>query len=191
MSSKTSLETMMDYGVDENNWTVYLHTTEEIGTEETERFIKSMDYLKTRATEVVINMNCTGGDIHNGLAIYDYIRNYNLPTTILVCGSAMSMGAIILQAADERILLPHAKIMVHPAAVELPYDGISNNAKWVKDSLKDNEELIKILYGRMKEKRPRYQLKNLKNKLKEGDWLMSAKQAVQLGLADSIQGEES
>lgn len=184
--SKSNLETMMEYSVDESNWTVYLHTTDDISTEETEKFIKAMDYLRTRADEVFINMNCTGGDIHNGLAIYDYIRNYNRSTTILVCGAAMSMGAVILQAAENRVLLPHAKIMVHPAAVELPYDGISNSAKWVRDSLKDNEELINILYARMKQKRPRYQKKNLLTKLKEGDWLMSPKQAVQLGLADEV-----
>ena len=58
-------------------------------------------------------MNNIGGEVYHGMAIYDAISNCKNHVTIRVYGHAMSMGSIILQAADQRIMTRHSRIMIH------------------------------------------------------------------------------
>jgi ATP-dependent protease ClpP protease subunit len=58
-------------------------------------------------------MNNIGGEVYHGMAIYDAISNCKNHVTIRVYGHAMSMGSLILQAADQRIMTRHSRIMIH------------------------------------------------------------------------------
>jgi len=60
-----------------------------------------------------IIMNNIGGDVYHGMAIFDAVSNCKNHITIRVYGYAMSMGSIILQAADNRIMTKNSRIMIH------------------------------------------------------------------------------
>lgn len=79
------------------------------------RFIKNMN-LCMRANPdkpLVIHMKTCGGDWNEGIAIYDMIKSYPFPVTILNYTHARSMSSVILQAANKRIMMPNSHFMFH------------------------------------------------------------------------------
>ncbi len=65
--------------------------------------------------EVSIYLNCPGGSVSAGLAIYDTLRFIRPEVTTYCLGQASSMGAILLAAGapGKRHALPNATIMIH------------------------------------------------------------------------------
>ena len=66
-------------------------------------------------SDISLYLNCPGGLVTSGLAIYDTIQ-YLKPDVQTICiGQATSMGAVLLAAGAEgkRQALPHARIMIH------------------------------------------------------------------------------
>jgi len=73
--------------------------------------------LDSQSSEQEISMyiNCPGGEVYAGLAIYDTMQFINAPVATTCVGIAMSMGSVILMAGAEgkRASLPHSRIMIH------------------------------------------------------------------------------
>ena len=66
-------------------------------------------------SDISLYLNCPGGLVTSGMAIYDTIQ-YLKPDVKTICiGQATSMGAVLLAAgaAGKRQALPHARIMIH------------------------------------------------------------------------------
>ena len=66
-------------------------------------------------SDISLYLNCPGGLVTSGMAIYDTIQ-YLKPDVQTICiGQATSMGAVLLAAGAEgkRQALPHARIMIH------------------------------------------------------------------------------
>jgi ATP-dependent protease ClpP protease subunit len=109
-----------------------------------EYFIKGMHILETtNDKEISIVMNNPGGDWYHGMAIFDSIKCSPCPTIVKVYGHAMSMGSVILQAADYRIMMPNARFMIHYG-----YDGRYGHSKiferWSDEGKKVNHQMENI-----------------------------------------------
>ena len=66
-------------------------------------------------SDISLYLNCPGGLVTSGMAIYDTIQ-YLKPDVRTICiGQASSMGAVLLAAgaSGKRQALPHARIMIH------------------------------------------------------------------------------
>ncbi len=65
--------------------------------------------------DISIYINSPGGSVYAGLAIYDTMQFIKPQVQTICVGIAMSMGALLLAggAADKRMALPNAKIMIH------------------------------------------------------------------------------
>lgn len=66
-------------------------------------------------SDISLYLNCPGGLVTSGMAIYDTIQ-YLKPDVQTICiGQASSMGAVLLAAGapGKRQALPHARIMIH------------------------------------------------------------------------------
>jgi len=63
--------------------------------------------------DIEVRIFTDGGSVRAGLDIYDAIRRYKGKKTGVVYAYARSMGAVILQACDERVCLPHASVLIH------------------------------------------------------------------------------
>mgnify|MGYP001065245454 FL=1 len=66
-------------------------------------------------SDISLYLNCPGGLVTSGMAIYDTIQ-YLKPDVQTICiGQASSMGAVLLAAgaSGKRQALPHARIMIH------------------------------------------------------------------------------
>lgn len=150
-----------------------------------ETIIKNLTILEGLSSEeITIVMNNIGGDTYHGCAIYDAIKACKSHVVIKVFGHAMSMGSVILQAADQRIMAPSAKQMIHYGTW-----GVSDHSKTAikqaKEFEKMDEWLEDVYLRRIQEKLPGFTLGKLE-KLLDHDTYLTAQESVDLGLADSI-----
>src|SRR6266498_825443 len=65
--------------------------------------------------DISLYINCPGGSVYAGLAIYDTMQFVKPAITTISVGIAMSLGALLLAAGakGKRMALPNAKILVH------------------------------------------------------------------------------
>lgn len=155
-----------------------------------ERVIKNLHILESINKEpITILLNNIGGDVYHGFAIYDAVRVCESHITIKVFGHAMSMGSIILQAADERMMAPTSRQMIHYGTE--CYDGHSKTfQKWAKEGAKVNEWMEQMYLAKIQEKHPTFTLEDLQ-KMLDHDTFLTAKESVKIGLADKVLGEEN
>jgi len=154
-----------------------------------ERQIKNLLILDTLSQDpITIIMNNIGGDVNHGLAIYDAIISCKSHVTIKVFGNAASMGSVILQAADERIMSPNSIQMIHYGYLGL--DGHAKTAYKIADENKRIDKWMEKIYlQKIQEKQPHFSLQRLQRML-EHDTFLTSHQSVELGLADKVLGEE-
>lgn len=151
-----------------------------------ERLIKNLHILDTmREGDITIKFNCDGGDTVLGMAIYDAIKCCKNFVRIVVYGHASSMGSIILQAADERIMSPNSVLMIHAGKVQYSADHPKIIDNWRSYDKKMDVIHEDIYLKRIKEKKARFTKEKLQ-KLLEHDTIFTAKEAVNYGLADKI-----
>jgi len=62
-----------------------------------------------------LHINCIGGDVFEGMAIYNVLRKRTAKTTIYIEGIAASMGSVIALAGDEVIMAENSLFMIHNA----------------------------------------------------------------------------
>jgi ATP-dependent Clp protease protease subunit len=162
----------------------------ESGTEAAmaERQIKNIHILDNLKDEpITIIMNNVGGDEYHGMAIYDAIKACKSYITIKVYGHAMSMGSIILQAADRRVMSPNSRQMIHYGTW-----GSEGHAKttqkWAEEGKKCDKLMEQLYLSKIKEKHPEFTLTKLQ-KLLDHDTFLTAVESVELGLADEVENE--
>lgn len=187
-----NLDAFHSHGVDVNNRIIYMgsesvHNDEESGTDTVmaEKFIKNLSMLNALSHEdVTVIMNNIGGDVIHGMAIYDAIKLSESKVTIKVFGHAMSMGAIILQAADSRLMAPNAKLMIHYGNTSVSATHKSS-VRWLRENAKHNKWMEDLFMARIQAKKPRFKQAMLEKWL-DFDTYMSAKEALEYNLCDGI-----
>lgn len=144
------IKTIHDYDLDVANFQIYLVGRDDstIGDDTdfgepgveyrmANRFIKNIDILSNidPARPIIINMKTNGGEISEGMAIYDSIMAAPNPVTILNYTHARSMSSIILQAANKRIMMPNSHFMFHMGT-----EAIGGSAKAVRSAIDFNRK---------------------------------------------------
>ncbi len=151
-----------------------------------ERAIKNLHILdsKAQAPIEIISLNYGGGVIE-GMAIYDAIKLCRSEVTIKVFGCANSMGSIILQAADKRLIAPNAELMIHYGVTGFA----SNHPKAVKNAARQaakyDKWMVEMYLEKIQEKKPKFRKSQL-DKWLDFDKYFSAEEAIEFGLADGI-----
>lgn len=89
--------------------------------------------------DVYLYINCPGGGVYAGLAIYDTMQFMTAPVSTICMGLAASMGALLLGAGTtgKRMALPNSRIMIHQ-----PSGGSQGTAADIEIQAKE------ILYAR-------------------------------------------
>jgi ATP-dependent Clp protease protease subunit len=65
--------------------------------------------------DIAMYINCPGGVVYAGLAIYDTMRFIKPDVATVCCGIAMSMGSLLLAggALGKRAALPNGRVLIH------------------------------------------------------------------------------
>ncbi len=195
--TRDEVDRFHDYGIYIPSRTIFMGSEEydieggESGTDGkmAERAIKNLAILEAMNKEpiTIIANNC-GGDEFHGFAIFDAIKLCKSHVTMKVFGHAMSMGSIILQAADERIMAPTSRQMIHYGTW-----GINDHAKtaqqWAKEGAKIDLWMEQLYLNKIREKNSAFKLSTLR-KMLDHDTFLTAQESVDLGLADKVLSEE-
>ena len=188
-------EAFHDYDIHVPSRTIYVGSVssndehDESGTDfaMAERLIKNMHILETINKEpIVIILNNLGGDYYHGMALYDRIKASPCHVTVEVYGQAMSMGSLILQSADRRVMSPNATLMIHYGQASMDTTSL-NFQQWAKEFKRIDKVAEEIYLTRIKEKHADYKTRDLK-KLLAVDTFFTAEQALDLGLIDEVSG---
>lgn len=150
-----------------------------------EFFLKAITHLNRISNKpIVVHMNNLGGDWYHGMSIYDSIRASSAHVYGVCWGHAMSMGSIIVQACDSRIVAPHCAFMIHDGFETL--NGTCKSVEaWAKYTAKLRTRMYEIYFSRMKPAKPRITMKKIEE-LCSHDTIFSAEDAVSQGLADWV-----
>ena len=131
--------------------------------------------------DINLYINSPGGVVYSGLAIYDTMQ-YIKPDVSTICvGLAASMGAVLLAAGTKgkRYALPNSRVMLHQ-----PLGGAQGQAVDIeihaKEILRIRESINSILASHTEQSIERIAQDT------DRDFYMSAQQAVEYGLVDSI-----
>ena len=131
--------------------------------------------------DISLYINSPGGSVSAGLAIYDTMQFLTAPVNTICMGMAASMGAFLLAAGTtgRRSALPHSRIMIHQ-----PSGGAQGTAADIEIQAKE------ILYLRgtmasLMSKHTGRPVEQIERDV-ERDKFMSAEEAKQYGLIDSI-----
>lgn len=190
---KDSIDHFFDYDLSLETRTVYLGSNADDEGDETgvdykmaEKAIKSLHLLSQSEGPITILMNNLGGDFVHGMAIYDSIKEKRNHITIKAYGYCMSMGTLILQAADERVLAANSQFMIHYGSTVISSDDPVKFESWNKRVKKDNLLMEKIYMENIKKVHPEFPLKQLRKMLRD-ETILDPEDVVALGLADKME----
>ena len=142
-------------------------------------------YLEAAAPgeEITFYINTPGGSITAGMAIYDTMKLLRSPIKVIVTGMAASMGSILLCGADKgkRLLYPHSRVLIHQPLISGQMVAVAVDIHiQAKEMERLRDELNTILAESSGQPLERIE------KDTDRDFYMTAKEAIEYGLADDI-----
>ena len=131
--------------------------------------------------EISMYINSPGGVVTSGLAIYDTMHYIRPAVSTLCVGQAASMGSLLLCAGEPglRFATPHARIMLHQ-----PSGGFQGQASDIERHAEDIIRLKRRLHEIYVHHTGR-DYETIERTL-DRDYFMSAEQAKEFGLIDSV-----
>ena len=146
-------------------------------------FLETLDDLPDSVEEIRLHINSPGGEVWEALAILNSLRAHDSKLVAVVDGIAASCASFIACAADETIMSPNTQLMIHDAwGLCIGNAGDMRSTGDLLDQISDN---IASIYA---DKSGGTTAAWRATMLDEG-WY-SAQEAVDVGLADSVAGQE-
>lgn len=133
-----------------------------------------------------IYLNSVGGEEFAGWSVIDELRAHSIrgngthAITVMVRGLAGSMGGMILQAGDHRMMGPGSWLMIHKGSGGMhgTVDQMADDAEWLKRS---TDRMVELFTERSPCTR-----RGIMSKINRRDWWLTAAEAVEMGFADGI-----
>lgn len=154
-----------------------------INSEVSNVIVAQLLLLDAQSSEQPIQMfiNCPGGEVYSGLAIYDTMQFISAPVQTTCVGIAMSFGSVVLMAGEKgkRFALPNSRIMIHQGS-----SGFRGNTPDVEVQAREIlslREILESIYGEHTG-----QKRDKLRKDMERDYFMSPKEALDYGLIDEV-----
>ena len=140
-------------------------------------------FLDGQDTEKDINLyiNSPGGSVTAGLAIYDTIQHVKSDVQTICLGQSASMAALIMTAgtAGKRMILPSSRVLIHQ-----PWGGASGQARDIGIQSREIIRLKKMIIEYFAFHTGK-SIEQISSDM-ERDFYMSAQDAVEYGIVDSI-----
>jgi ATP-dependent Clp protease protease subunit len=154
-----------------------------IDTDTANSVVAQLLYLETKDPDKDISLyiNSPGGNVTDGMAIYDTMKYIKCDVCTICVGLAASMGAFLLAAGQKgkRYALANSEIMIHQ-----PSGGVSGQATEIAivadRILKTREKMNKILSENTNQT-----LEKIKTDV-ERDFYMDADEAMKYGIVDRV-----
>ena len=132
--------------------------------------------------KITVRLNSVGGDVFQGWAIYNLLKQHKAEITVHIDGIAASIASIIALAGDKIVMGEGSQMMIHSAWTYTA--GNARDLESVIDRLLSiDEQLIKTYAAKTKKDR-----EYMRGLVQAETWF-TAEQAVEEGLADEVAGE--
>ena len=142
------------------------------------QFIADLDALGD-VSNIKVRINSPGGDVFDGVAIHNALKNHKATVTAQVDGIAASAASFIAMAADKIVMPSNSFMLVHGASGFAM--GGADDVRALADDLDRIDKSMTAAYA-SRSKSTQMKVKAL---MKE-DRLMDATEAKQLGFADEL-----
>lgn len=132
-----------------------------------------------KVSRLRVRINSEGGDVFQGLAIYNILRDHSAKVEIYVDGMALSIASLIVMAGDTRIMAENAYLCVHDPVGSV-YAGDSDELRRMAELVDSLQDTLAETYA----KRTGQTTSKILELMAAETWL-TADKAVELGFADS------
>jgi len=131
--------------------------------------------------EISLYINCPGGEVYPGLAVYDTMQQVQAPISTMAVGWTASLGTILLAAGmnGRSYALPHATIHMHPAGGGAR--GYAPDVEIQARELLRMQDLLKNLLARHTGQSVERITKDF-----DRDYFMNAQEAIEYGIIDEV-----
>jgi ATP-dependent Clp endopeptidase proteolytic subunit ClpP len=126
---------------------------------------------------LLVEINSPGGNVWDGLSIYNQLRGRRAPVTTRVVGIAASIASIIALAGDRVEMAEAALMMIHdPSGMA---SGTSEDMRKMADALDQHAEVLVGVYAKKTGKSP----EAIRAAMKAETWF-TTQEAIAFGLVD-------
>ena len=134
--------------------------------------------------QINVRINSYGGEVAEGLAIFNSLKNNKAKATTICDGFACSIASVIFMAGDDRVMNDSSLLMIHNAWTFA--EGNADQLRKQADDLeKINEASVKAYLSKVSITED--ELKDLM----DGETWISPEDAVEWGFATSVKKDES
>ena len=142
------------------------------------------DLAEIRANKITLRINSPGGDVFDGIAIFNALKRHKAEINVFIEGIAASAAAFIAMAGDSVTMMSHSQMMIHEASGLVI--GPADDMRKMADILDKSSDNIASIFA----ERAGGTVEEWRARMRDESWF-SDQEAVELGLADRIEGEEA
>lgn len=144
-----------------------------------QQFAKDLKALGNNLKQINLHIHSPGGDVFDGIAIYNLLKNHPANKTVYIDGLAASMASVIAMAGNEIIMPENAMMMIHkPWGIQ---GGDADDMRKYADLLDKVESTLITAYTAKTGKSET----DLAEMLKVETWL-TGKECIEQGFADKL-----
>ena len=136
------------------------------------------------ADEIIVHINSYGGEVAEGLAIHNSLKNHPAKVITICDGFGCSAASVVFMAGDVRIMNPASLLMIHNA-----WSSASGNAKELRKAA-DDLEVISNASAETYRARVNIPEEHLTELLDNETWI-TPKDAVAWGFATEVLEEDA
>ena len=142
-------------------------------------FAQDLKSCGNNLKQINLHIHSPGGDVFDGIAIYNLLKNHPANVTVYIDGLAASMASVIAMAGNEVIMPENAMMMIHkPWGIQ---GGDAEDMRKYADLLDKVENTLIPAYASKTGKTP----EELAEMLSAETWL-TAKECVEQGFANKL-----
>ena len=171
-----------NYSLDGSVGVIYLYGT--VGSREkvdSERVSQELAELERKTSEIQIRINSNGGEVYEGIAIFNALRRSTANITIYIDGVAASIAAVIALCGKPLKMAQNSRLMLHN--VSGGTFGTAEELIATANEIKALEDTLAVMVSARCKMTPEgFKIKYFNGK---DNWL-SADECVKIGLATEI-----
>ena len=160
-------------------------TGEKKESETSANYVKQVLESNQKASEINVYINSYGGEVKEGLGIYNQLKRHPASVNVYIDGFACSIASVIAMAGDKVIMGTNALMMIHHASI-----STYGNAEELRKAANDVEVIDKASCSSYLTKAGDKLTEETLNQLLDNQTWLNASQCLEYGLIDEIAGQE-
>lgn len=160
-------------------------TDEVIESETSAKHIKNVLESNPNVTQINLYINSYGGEVKEGLGIFNQLQRHTATKTAYIDGFACSIASVIAMACDKVVMGPNSLMMIHHASM-----SVYGNAEELRKAATDVETIDKASCSSYLLKAGDKLSEETLNTLLDNQTWLNAQQCFEYGLCDEITGQE-